>query len=96
MYVYVVWEQDTQFYKIGIAVNTRIRTKSLQCGNPHKLTLIKKVLVASREVGLDIEWQISQEWDCYKVRRQSEWYELDFKQITTIERYIEKRAKKAS
>jgi len=58
--------------------------------------LVKKVRIDNRQVAFGIEWQISQEWGCYKVRPRGEWYELDFKQISAIERYIEKNAKNAS
>ena len=96
MYVYIIWEEDTRFYKIGVAQNTKARLKALRCGNPHKLKLIRKIKVPSRKVAYDIEWEVKQKFGCYKVREYGEWYEMDFGQITALEKYIDKYLEKAA
>ncbi len=89
-YIYVIWEEDSPYYKIGVSIKPTRRLIAIQCGNPHKLRMIRKIKMGGRDNCYETETAVNEKWAKDKVRGNGEWFILEHKDITAIERFIEK------
>ncbi len=48
MYIYLFKSEENGYYKIGKSVNPDKRIKTLQTGNPEKISLINKVQISNK------------------------------------------------
>lgn len=71
-YIYLVRHGDTQFFKLGISLNTRMRLVGLQSGNPIPLSLVGEWRV---EDARKVEAELMQRLWEYHIR--GEWFALD-------------------
>jgi len=72
MYLYVIKEDNTPNYKIGISKNPELRLKQLQTGNSSKLSLIYTVKAENRYKD---ETELHKIFEAYKI--QGEWFKLE-------------------
>lgn len=72
MYIYVIQEEVSKAFKIGISKNPEVRLKQLQTGNSSKLSLIYKAKANNR---FKDELELHKLFEEYKL--QGEWFQLN-------------------
>ena len=72
MYIYVIQEEVSKAFKIGISKNPQVRLKQLQTGNSSKLSLIYTTKAESR---FKDELELHKLFEEYKL--QGEWFQLN-------------------
>lgn len=87
MFVYVIKETGTNYYKIGISIHPDIRLKQAQTYNPRKLLLIGSYNVGTRELARKIEYHLhKQMFQLNHVR--DEWFELTENHVKILHDWI--------
>jgi predicted GIY-YIG superfamily endonuclease len=88
MFIYLIWEQDSDFYKVGVTTNTEQRLNDIQSCTPHKLTYLKTA-ETDRKTAFRFESAIKDRWRSHLVWKGKEWFELDYNEGLKMEDWIE-------
>ena len=88
MFIYLIWEQDSDFYKVGVTTDTEQRLNHIQSHNPHKLTYLKTV-ETDRNTAFRVENAVKCKWKTHLVWVGREWFELDYDEGLEMEDWIE-------
>jgi predicted GIY-YIG superfamily endonuclease len=73
MYIYLLKSEENGYYKIGKSVNPDKRVKTLQTGNPEKISLISKVEI-SNKFCYRVESALHSQYSY--VKKNGEWFNL--------------------
>jgi hypothetical protein len=82
MYLYLVQQKGTNYFKVGVSGNVKRRLENLQSGNPHKLYIVRYWSILDKS----IEALVHNVLAAYHVRL--EWFEIP--DIATILEHIER------
>lgn len=80
MNVYLIHQEDSDLYKIGVSKRVNKRLKENQTGNGTKLEIIA---VFPTEIPYKIENIIHRKWQ--HKRKEGEWFELDYNDVNSFE-----------
>jgi hypothetical protein len=85
-YIYIVNQEDTEFYKIGVSkIKPYYRLSQLQNGNPYKLSIVH---IFKTENPYMTEKAIHKRLDKYRYQR--EWFKISKNQVNKVIDIIEK------
>jgi hypothetical protein len=71
MYLYLIQQKGSSYFKVGISGNVKRRLENLQSGNPHKLYIVRYWKISDK----GIETLVHNVLASYHIRL--EWFEIE-------------------
>jgi hypothetical protein len=67
MYLYLIQQKGSSFFKVGISNNVKRRLENLQSGNPHKLYIVRYWKISNKGIetlvhNVLVEYHVRLEW----------------------------------